>query len=174
MDYDGSRHAVESMTIKTGKKDEIKIAKSRESMEEARRLYEVLNKELHDELPALYDSRIPFLISTLQTLFASETGFHAEVGKINGQFTGLIDALANEAQTGAFHVGEGQRALGGSPSSDMTFAKPPTGRGPYEDIQYNGQNGSQQQVTTNGMEHGTFKYIMFTLCTLYIECKLLL
>lgn len=42
-------------------------------MEEARRLYEVLNKELHDELPALYDSRIPFLIATLQTLFQAET-----------------------------------------------------------------------------------------------------
>lgn len=73
MDYDGTRHTVESLENKAGKKEEIKIAKSREQMEEARRLYEVLNRELHDELPGLYDSRIPFLISTLQTFFAAET-----------------------------------------------------------------------------------------------------
>lgn len=103
MDYDSARHSVESLTRSTGKKNEIAIAKSRESMEEARRLYEVLNKELHDELPALYDSRIPFLISTLQTLFASETRFHGENSKIYGQFSELVDTLALEAQKGTFH-----------------------------------------------------------------------
>jgi amphiphysin len=66
------------------------------------------------------------------------------VGKISGQFTGLIDALALEAQTGAFSLGEGQRALGGSP--DFAPKLPPTGR-PYEEIKYN-ENG-----TENGM-HG--------------------
>lgn len=135
MDYDGSRHTVESLTTKTGKKDDIKIAKSRESMEEARRLYEVLNKELHDELPALYDSRIPFLISTLQTLFASETTFHVEYGKLSGQFAELIDALAIEAQKGAYHVGSNQRALGAASGSANGL---PTR--PYEEITYNGED----------------------------------
>ncbi|RWS00569.1 myc box-dependent-interacting protein 1-like protein, partial [Leptotrombidium deliense] len=59
VDFDSSRHTMESLQSSTKKRDEIKIAKAREQMEEARRLYEVLNKELHDELPALYDSRIP-------------------------------------------------------------------------------------------------------------------
>lgn len=80
-------------------------------MEEARRLYEVLNKELHDELPALYDSRIPFLISTLQTLFASESTFHAENSKIYTQFSELVDHLAIEAQKGAFHSSIGRRTI---------------------------------------------------------------
>ena len=117
VDYDGARHAVESLQTKTGKKDEIKIAKSREQMEESRRLYEVLNKELHDELPALYDSRIPFLISTLQTLFASETTFHTENSKIYGQFSELIDALALEAQRGAYHSGLNSRRLLSTPDN---------------------------------------------------------
>lgn len=112
---------MESLESKTGKKDEIKIAKSRETMEEARRLYDVLNKELHDELPALFDSRIPFLIASLQTLFAAETVFHGENGKIYAQLSELIDTMAIEAQKGSFHststVGMNQRQL--TPSAHM-------------------------------------------------------
>jgi hypothetical protein len=103
VDYDGARHTVESLETKAGKKDEMKLAKSREQMEEARRLYEILNKELHDELPALHDSRIPFLISSLQTLFSAETSFHTENSKLYAQLTELIDSLALEAQKGSFH-----------------------------------------------------------------------
>lgn len=112
MDYDGARHTVESLETRAGKKDEMKLAKSREQMEEARRLYEILNKELHDELPALHDSRIPFLISSLQTLFSAETSFHAENSKLYAQLTELIDSLALEAQKGSFHTGISQRQLG--------------------------------------------------------------
>ena len=113
VDYDGSRHTVESLETKAGKKDEMKLAKSREQMEEARRLYEILNKELHDELPALHDSRIPFLISSLQTLFAAEASFHGENSKLYAQLTELIDSLALEAQKGSFHSGISQRQLSG-------------------------------------------------------------
>ncbi|PSN44828.1 Amphiphysin [Blattella germanica] len=63
------------------KRDEIKVTKARESLEEAKRTYELLNSELHDELPALYDSRVLFLVTNLQTLFAAEQVFHAETAK---------------------------------------------------------------------------------------------
>lgn len=59
------------------------MTKGREQLEEARRTYELLNTELHDELPALYDSRILFLVTNLQTLFASEQVFHNETSKVN-------------------------------------------------------------------------------------------
>lgn len=58
-------------------------------MEEARRTYEILNTELHDELPALYDSRILFLVTNLQTLFATEQVFHNETAKVGGLITRL-------------------------------------------------------------------------------------
>ena len=102
VDYDSSRHAVESLEANK-KRDEIKVAKAREQLEESRRLYEVLNKELHDELPALYDSRIPFMISSLQLMFAAETTFHSEQAKVHGQLAEMVDELATEAQKGAFH-----------------------------------------------------------------------
>ena len=51
-------------------------------MENAKRTYEVLNSELHDELPALYDSRVLFLVTNMQTLFAAEEVFHSETSKV--------------------------------------------------------------------------------------------
>jgi len=55
-------------------------------LEEARRTYEILNTELHDELPALYDSRILFLVTNLQTLFATENVFHNETAKVGLEY----------------------------------------------------------------------------------------
>ena len=60
------------------------VTKGREQLEEARRTFEIMNSELYDELPALYDSRILFLVTNLQTLFASEQVFHNETNKVGG------------------------------------------------------------------------------------------
>lgn len=85
MDYDSQRHHSQSLqasgTMK--KRDEMKVAKAREQLEEAKRTYEQLNSELHDELPALYDSRVLFLVTNLQTLFAAEHVFHSETAKVS-------------------------------------------------------------------------------------------
>ena len=51
-------------------------------MENAKRTYELLNSELHDELPALFDSRVLFLVTNMQTLFAAEEVFHSETSKV--------------------------------------------------------------------------------------------
>lgn len=59
------------------------MTKGRDQLDEARRTYEILNTELHDELPALHDSRILFLVTNLQTLFAAEQVFHNETAKVN-------------------------------------------------------------------------------------------
>lgn len=83
IDYDGQRHSFQSLQASTAKrKDDVKVTKGREQLEEARRTYEILNTELHDELPALHDSRILFLVTNLQTLFASEQVFHNESQKV--------------------------------------------------------------------------------------------
>ncbi|CAN7981381.1 unnamed protein product [Ixodes pacificus] len=60
-------------------------------------MYEVINNELHDELPALYDSRIPFLVSKLQTFFAAESTFHAENSTV---FAFLVEAMQKLALEG--------------------------------------------------------------------------
>ena len=114
MDYDGSRHNLETVQSTSKKRDDIKVAKAREQMEESRRLYEVLNKELHEELPALYDSRIPFFVNTFQTLFSSETHFHLEYSKVYTQFCELIELLAAEAAKGTYQA-DANRYLSQSP-----------------------------------------------------------
>ena len=86
------------------KKDEIKLAKLRDEMEGARRLYDCLNKELLEEVPALYDSRIPFLISVLQTLFATQSAFYGQNSRIQTQLNNYVDELALEAKKGSYHI----------------------------------------------------------------------
>lgn len=84
MDYDSQRHSFQALQTNMSKKrDDAKISKGRELLEEAKRTYEILNSELHDELPALYDSRILFLVTNLQSLFNAEQVFHSETSKVN-------------------------------------------------------------------------------------------
>lgn len=85
VDYDSQRHnaqAIQSSANSAKKKDTDKAAKAREQLEEAKRTYELMNSELHDELPALYDSRVLFLVTNLQTYFAAEQIFHTETSKV--------------------------------------------------------------------------------------------
>ncbi len=59
-------------------------------MENAKRTYETLNSELHDELPALYDSRVLFLVTNMQTMFAAEDVFSTETAKVNNSNSNLM------------------------------------------------------------------------------------
>lgn len=84
VDFDSQRHNFQALQTNMAKKrDETKIGKAREHLEEAKRTYEILNSELHDELPALYDSRILFLVTNLQSLFSAEQVFHNETSKVS-------------------------------------------------------------------------------------------
>ncbi|XP_054161471.1 myc box-dependent-interacting protein 1-like [Oppia nitens] len=155
VDYDGCRHSVEAVETASKKRDDIKVAKAREQMEEARRLYEVLNKELHEELPALYDSRIPFLVSNLQTLFSAENTFHSEYSKVSTQFCDLIDVLAAEASKGSF-ISNGRHTISSSPKAANKVD--PNGTKPYEEIDFKPANRdikcnqeSQRISVTNGL-----------------------
>lgn len=141
---------MEAIEATSKKRDDIKLAKAREQMEEARRLYEVLNKELHEELPALYDSRIPFLVSTLQTLFSAETTFHGEYSKVSAQFCDLVDLLAAEAAKGAYHS-NGDHIASCSPNSTL---KLDSSAKPYEEIDFKQLNRDLQRVSLSPQSNG--------------------
>jgi len=64
------------------KKDEAKMMKAKEQFDEVKRKFDLINTELHDELPALYNSRVLFLITNLQPYFAAEQLFHSESSKV--------------------------------------------------------------------------------------------
>ncbi|CAB3260765.1 unnamed protein product [Arctia plantaginis] len=82
--------------------DNYMVTKGREQLEEAKRTYEILNSELHDELPALYDSRVLFYVNNLQTLFSAEQLFHSESHKVFGELEAITDKLATECQRGSY------------------------------------------------------------------------
>ncbi|XP_023222763.1 amphiphysin-like isoform X1 [Centruroides sculpturatus] len=101
VDFDGCRHNLQSLQ-NTRKRDEMKIGRAKEQLDASKRLYEVINNELLDELPALYDSRIPFLVSNLQTLFSAEALFHAEKSNIYTHLTDIMEKLSIESQKGSY------------------------------------------------------------------------
>nr|XP_022906636.1 myc box-dependent-interacting protein 1 isoform X1 [Onthophagus taurus] len=105
VDYDSQRHSFQALQLNMAKKrDETKIARGKEQLEEAKRTYEMLNSELHDELPALYDSRILFLVTNLQTLFNAEQNFHNEASKVFGTLENIVDKLATDSQRSSYSV----------------------------------------------------------------------
>ncbi|XP_026684809.1 myc box-dependent-interacting protein 1 [Diaphorina citri] len=83
VDFDNCRHNLQALQSNASlkKKDEAKIIRAKEQLDEAKRTYDQLNTELHDELPALHESRVLFLVNNLQTLCSAEQLFHAETAK---------------------------------------------------------------------------------------------
>ena len=82
MDYDGQRHSFQTLQA-SKKREEVKVARAKEQLEEAKRTFAVFNAELNEEMPALYDSRVLFYLTNLQTLFSAEQVFHSELSKVN-------------------------------------------------------------------------------------------
>lgn len=124
IDYDKERHNVETMQNNPNR-NEIKFEKAKEQMENARRTYEQLNLELHEELPALYESRIPFLVSNMKTLVSAEEAFHTDKAKV---FTGVgsaVDKLATEVQNGNMPIKSFPLTQPISPPSDPIISNSP-------------------------------------------------
>lgn len=50
----------------------------------------------------VFRSRIPFMVSSLQTLFTAENVFHSEVSKVYAQLVDMMEKLALENQKGTY------------------------------------------------------------------------
>lgn len=96
MDYDGKRHTVESLE-NAKKRDETKINKAHDEMYAARSIYETIHNELCEELPALYQSRIPTLCNYFGSLIRSEAAFQMDCAKVKTRLAELIEG--SEAET---------------------------------------------------------------------------
>lgn len=142
VDYDKCRHNLQSLQQPNRKREEMKIGKAKERLDEARKLYEVINNELHDELPALYDSRISFLVTNLQTMFTSETQFHNENAKLFNQLSEVVENLSMENQKGKYRTRKPGSPLILKSESDMRH---------YEEIEFKkGQARMAGQTVSNG------------------------
>lgn len=94
VDYDSSRHHLEALQ-NAKKKDEVKVTKATEEMQTAKYVYEDLNKELKDELPVLYGSRVGCYVTVFQAVSTLRDVLYKELGTMNHDFQDvLIDLKA--------------------------------------------------------------------------------
>jgi len=140
IDYDAERHNVQQMQNNPNR-NEAKYIRAKEQMENAKRTYEVLNSELHDELPALFDSRVIFLVTNMQTLFAAEEVFHSETSKVFSELEAVVDKLAKEVQRGTLPRRSMNRAL------PLEHSSPPV-------IQNSSMNSPPKGASTDNMPPG--------------------
>ncbi|RXG68080.1 Bridging integrator 2 [Armadillidium vulgare] len=106
VDYDSQRHQLENLQ-RSNRRDEYKIARVKDQLENARSTYETLNKELYDELPSIYDQRIPNTANSLQTLFAAEGTFMQESSKISKELDLIAEKLGKECVKGTYNTKRG-------------------------------------------------------------------
>ncbi|XP_068608480.1 bridging integrator 2a [Brachionichthys hirsutus] len=78
VDYDSSRHHLEALRA-AKKRDDVKILKAEEEVHASKSIYESINGELKEELPALYDSRIGCYVSVFSAISNLRNIFHKEM-----------------------------------------------------------------------------------------------
>lgn len=114
VDFDSARHHFASLQ-KGKKKDEAKIAKAEEELGRAQRIFEELNVELQDELPALWDRRVGVYVNTFQSLAGHQEKFHKEMSKLSQNLNDIMTKLEEQRQikktpTAAAKTGDGAKS----------------------------------------------------------------
>lgn len=92
VDYDSARHHHASLQ-KGKKKDEVKMAKAEEELGRAQKVFEEMNLDLQEELPALWNSRVGFYVNTFQGMAGYQEKFHREMGKLNMNLNDIMTKL---------------------------------------------------------------------------------
>ncbi|KAG7215673.1 hypothetical protein INR49_022028 [Caranx melampygus] len=114
VDFDSARHHFASLQ-KGKKKDEAKIAKAEEDLGRAQKIFEELNVELQDELPALWDNRVGVYVNTFQSLAGHQEKFHKEMSKLSQNLNDIMTKLEEQRQlkkggTAAAKTGDGAKS----------------------------------------------------------------
>merc|ERR1712223_1668639 len=170
IDFDKERHNVQTLQGNPNR-NEAKYARAKEAMECAKRTYEILNSELHDELPALFDSRVLFLVTNQQTLFAAEEVFHSETAKVYSELEAIIDKLAKDVQKGTLpkkilpkpqSIQSSMNNINSSSNISNSMNMPPkaaatNGTSPAAGNRGNNQPG-YEPIGTNGTHNGNNRY----------------
>ncbi|KAI5095929.1 bridging integrator 2 isoform X2, partial [Silurus meridionalis] len=89
VDYDSTRHHLESLQ-NAKKKDEIKIGKAEEEMKMTKTIFEDMNRELKEELPLLYDSRVGCYVTVFQAISNLREIFYKEMFENNKELQNII------------------------------------------------------------------------------------
>ncbi|XP_072263101.1 bridging integrator 2 [Pyxicephalus adspersus] len=103
VDYDSARHHLESLQ-NAKKKDEAKITKAEEEFNKTQMIFEDLNKELRDELPVLYNSRIGCYVTIFQNLSNLRDVFYKEMSKLNHELYDVMSKLEKQHSNKVFVI----------------------------------------------------------------------
>ncbi|XP_038866590.1 bridging integrator 2-like [Salvelinus namaycush] len=95
VDYDSSRHHLEAMQ-NAKKKDDVKIAKAADEVNIAQSVFEGINRELREELPALYDSRIGCYVSVFTAISNLRDTFFKEMTTFNSDLQNVMKDLKDQ------------------------------------------------------------------------------
>ncbi|KAM4047156.1 bridging integrator 2 [Anomaloglossus baeobatrachus] len=103
VDYDSARHHLEALQS-AKKKDEAKIVKAEEDFNKAQTIFEDLNKELREELPVLYSSRIGCYVTIFQNISNLRDVFYKEMSKLNHDLYEVMSKLEKQHSSKVFVV----------------------------------------------------------------------
>uniref|UniRef100_A0A8C8SIF4 Bridging integrator 2 n=1 Tax=Pelusios castaneus TaxID=367368 RepID=A0A8C8SIF4_9SAUR len=103
VDYDSARHHLEALQ-NAKKKDEAKIAKAEEEFYKAQTVFEDLNKELREELPVLYNSRIACYVTIFQNISNLRDIFYKEMSKLNHDLYEVMSKLEKQHSSKVFII----------------------------------------------------------------------
>ncbi|XP_042848246.1 bridging integrator 2 isoform X2 [Panthera tigris] len=103
VDYDSARHHLEALQ-NAKKKDEAKTAKAEEEFNKAQSVFEDLNQELLEELPALYHSRIGCYVTIFQNISNLRDVFYREMSKLNHSLYEVMSKLEKQHSNKVFVV----------------------------------------------------------------------
>ncbi|KAI4900730.1 hypothetical protein NFI96_014375 [Prochilodus magdalenae] len=103
VDYDSARHHLEALQ-NAKKKDEAKIAKAEEEFTKAQDVFEDINKELREELPVLYQSRIGCYVTVFQNISNLRDVFYKEMSVLNHDIYNVMKKLETQHSTKTFII----------------------------------------------------------------------
>ncbi|XP_074931630.1 bridging integrator 2 [Phalacrocorax aristotelis] len=103
VDYDSARHHLEALQS-AKKKDEAKIAKAEEEFNKAQAVFEDLNRDLREELPVLYGSRIACYVTIFQNISNLRDVFYKEMSKLNHDLYEVMSKLDKQHSSKVFII----------------------------------------------------------------------
>lgn len=103
VDYDSTRHHLTGLK-NAKKKDDIKIGKAEDEMKAAKMIFEDINRELKEELPILFDSRIGCYVTVFQAVSNLRDIFYKEMTKNNQDLQTVMKELRDQHPDKTFMV----------------------------------------------------------------------
>uniref|UniRef100_A0A4W5NLE2 Bridging integrator 2b n=1 Tax=Hucho hucho TaxID=62062 RepID=A0A4W5NLE2_9TELE len=103
VDYDSSRHHLEALQ-NAKKKDDAKVTKAEEEFNKAQSVFEEINKEMREELPVLYESRIGCYVTVFQNISNLRDVFYKEMSVLNHELYSVMKKLETQHSGKAFII----------------------------------------------------------------------